>query len=77
MTTVERAGFDPGSRPPAVDIAGTAWPIYKLEAIAAGLIVFLIVLVVVQSLQIAVLGTAFVATVMWSIGLVRHRTDSR
>ncbi len=76
MTTVERSGFDASSRLPVVDIAGTAWPIYKLEAIAAGLIVFLIALVVVQSLQIAVLGAATVATALWTIGLVRQTSGS-
>jgi len=48
-----------------VDIAGTAWPLYKLEAIAAGLVVFLLVLTVTQTLQPAVLTAAGAAVVVW------------
>ncbi len=76
MTTVERAGFDPDPRPAAVDIAGTAWPIYKLEAIAAGLVVFFVALVVLQSLQIAVLGAAVIATAVWVMRPLRRTSRS-
>lgn len=48
-----------------VDIAGTAWPVYKLEAIAAGLLVFLLILTVTQVLQTAVLTAAGAAVVVW------------
>jgi hypothetical protein len=48
-----------------VDLAGTAWPLYKLEALAAGLVVFLLVLVVTQVLQTAVLTAAGMAVVVW------------
>ncbi|MDH6279690.1 Flp pilus assembly protein TadB [Rhodococcus sp. LBL1] len=48
-----------------VDIAGTAWPIYKLEAIAAGVLVFLLILTVTQALQTAVLTAAGTAVVVW------------
>ncbi|GAB2654526.1 hypothetical protein ABI214_24830 [Prescottella soli] len=48
-----------------VDIAGTAWPVYKLEAIAAGVLVFLLILAVTQVLQTAVLTAAGTAVVVW------------
>lgn len=48
-----------------VDLAGTAWPLYKLEALAAGLVVFLLVLVVTQVLQTAVLTAAGMTVVVW------------
>lgn len=47
------------------DVAGIAWPVYKLEALALGFLVFAATLVVVGSLQAAVLGGAAVAVVAW------------
>ncbi|RVW00374.1 hypothetical protein [Rhodococcus spongiicola] len=48
-----------------VDVAGTAWPLYKLEAIAAGFLVFVLVLASTQVLQTAVLTAAGAAVVVW------------
>lgn len=48
-----------------VDIAGTAWPLYKLEALAVGLVALLLVLTVTQVLQTAVLTAAGAATAVW------------
>lgn len=48
-----------------VDIAGTAWPVYKLEALAFGSIVFASALALVGSLQTAVLSGAAVAVATW------------
>ncbi|PTR32227.1 hypothetical protein C8K36_1011279 [Rhodococcus sp. OK519] len=48
-----------------VDLAGTAWPLYKIEALAAGAVAFLLVLLVTQALQPAVLIAAGVAVVVW------------
>ncbi|AII10066.1 MULTISPECIES: hypothetical protein [Rhodococcus] len=48
-----------------VDIAGTPWPLYKLEALAVALLVFVTILVVTQTLQAAVLTAAAVAVVVW------------
>ncbi|MCA1006808.1 hypothetical protein LCL87_13870 [Rhodococcus hoagii] len=65
MTTAalpRRAHGRPGV---TVDLAGTAWPLYKLEALAAGLVIFLLVLTVTQVLQTAVLTAAGVAVVVW------------
>jgi len=54
-------------RTDGVDIAGTIWPLYKLEALAAGLLTLLVVLVVTTNAQSAVLGTAAVTVVVWWI----------
>ncbi|MEV0948777.1 hypothetical protein [Rhodococcus sp. NPDC049939] len=48
-----------------VDIAGTDWPLYKLEALGVALMTFAIVLVVTQTLQTAVLTAAAIAVVVW------------
>ncbi|MEW2018584.1 hypothetical protein [Rhodococcus sp. NPDC076796] len=47
------------------DVAGIAWPVYKLEALALGFLVFAATLVVAGSLQAAVLAGAAVAVVAW------------
>ncbi|NMN94917.1 hypothetical protein [Antrihabitans stalactiti] len=57
-----------------VDIAGTAWPVYKLEAIAAGLAVFLVAMLIVGSMQVAVLGASALAAGVWLVGSVRQAT---
>ena len=47
-----------------IDLAGTAWPLYKLEAVV-GLVVLLVLLLVTATAQTAVLSAAAVATVVW------------
>ncbi|SNT21919.1 hypothetical protein [Rhodococcoides kyotonense] len=58
-----------------VDIAGTAWPVYKVEALVLGLIVFVGTLALTMTLQVAVLGAA-AATVAawWTLKLVEYRS---
>lgn len=70
MTT---AGYSRPSRTrgAAIDIAGTAWPMYKIEALVAALLVFLTVLVVTQAMQSAVLVAAGVAVVVWWMRRIR------
>ncbi|WP_305091667.1 hypothetical protein [Prescottella sp. R16] len=60
-----------------VDIAGTAWPLYKLEAIASALAVFVLVLTVGQVLQTAVLTAAGTAVAVWWVrrAMLTRRTD--
>lgn len=53
----------PGLR--TADVAGVAWPVYKLEALALGFLVFAATLVVAGSLQAAVLSGAAVAVLAW------------
>ncbi|MFC9554192.1 hypothetical protein ACFTWF_25505 [Rhodococcus sp. NPDC056960] len=48
-----------------VDLAGTEWPLYKLEALAVALLVFATILVITQTVQTAVLTAAAVAVVVW------------
>ncbi|MBS9371711.1 hypothetical protein [Rhodococcus sp. B50] len=52
-------------RTDGVDIAGTIWPLYKLEALATGILTLLVVLVVTASAQSAVLGAAAVTVLVW------------
>lgn len=65
MTTAALPRRSRGRSGATVDLAGTAWPLYKLEALAAGLLVFVLVLAVTQVLQSAVLTAAGVAVVVW------------
>ncbi|BDB61163.1 MAG: hypothetical protein ACI38R_17365 [Rhodococcus sp. (in: high G+C Gram-positive bacteria)] len=61
-------------RTDGVDIAGTIWPLYKLEALAAGLLTLLVVLVVTTSVQSAVLGAAAVTVVVWWVRRIQQHT---
>ncbi|WP_415976799.1 hypothetical protein [Rhodococcus sp. 077-4] len=49
----------------SADVAGVAWPVYKLEALTLGVIVFAATLVIAGSLQAAVLGGAAITVVAW------------
>ncbi|MET9491477.1 hypothetical protein [Nocardia sp. NPDC006630] len=60
------------SHVPTVSIAGTAWPVYKLEALAAGLIIALVLLLITGSPQIAVLAAATVVALRWIVAVARH-----
>ncbi|BCK56994.1 hypothetical protein [Nocardia wallacei] len=68
------AVVDPISRPAAsrrtIDIAGTPWPLYKLEALVLGAVVLAVLALVTGSPQVAVLAGAAVATVRWVVGAV-------
>ncbi len=70
MTTVHRA------RPQTIDLAGSAWPVYKLEALAAGLITLVVLAMIVGSPQLAVLAGAAVAAARWSLGAFAARRAS-
>lgn len=59
----------------SIDIAGTAWPVYKLEALGAGVVVLLLLALITGSPQIAVLAGASVAAVRWITGAVSQRGD--
>ncbi|MFI5503650.1 hypothetical protein ACIA5E_31715 [Nocardia asteroides] len=61
----------PSAAPATVDIAGSAWPVYKLEALVAALVVAALLLAVLGSAQAAVLGGAAVAVLRWTVGAVR------
>jgi hypothetical protein len=48
-----------------VSIAGVAWPVYKLLALAIGLLVLVIVAVATRSAAPSVLAAAAAGTVVW------------
>jgi hypothetical protein len=55
-----------------VPIAGVPWPLYKLVALAAGLVALIVVGVVTASAAPAVLTAAAVTTVVWVVFGVRR-----
>ncbi|TLF81075.1 hypothetical protein [Nocardia cyriacigeorgica] len=61
------------ARPAVIDLAGSAWPVYKLEALAAGLATLLALALIVGSAQVAVLAAAAVGSLVWITGLIRAR----
>jgi hypothetical protein len=54
--------------PAVVDIAGSRWPVYKLEALVVGLLVFLVAAIVLGSVQTGVLLGAALGASLWSTG---------
>ena len=64
MTTLD-APSPKVARESHIDLAGTAWPLYKLEAVAVGFVLLLMLFVVPGAAQIAVLTAAAAATVVW------------
>ncbi|MET8780079.1 hypothetical protein ABZV58_34250 [Nocardia sp. NPDC004654] len=61
------------AHPTSVDIAGTPWPVYKLEALAAGLVAGALLLLITGVPQVAVLAAAAVAALRWTVGHVTAR----
>lgn len=55
----------------AVDIAGTRWPLYKLEALVIALLTVLVLGLVTGSAQTAVLVGAAVGALLWVTGRYR------
>lgn len=55
----------------AVDIAGTPWPLYKLEALVIALLTVLVLGLVTGSAQTAVLAGTAVGVLLWAIGHYR------
>ncbi|MFI5716689.1 hypothetical protein [Nocardia sp. NPDC051750] len=51
-----------------IDIAGSRWPVYKLEALAAGLLALVAAALVLGSPQAGVLLGATVGAVLWTLG---------
>ncbi|MGF6881112.1 hypothetical protein ABIA39_000992 [Nocardia sp. GAS34] len=56
-----------------VDIAGTRWPVYKLEALGLGLLTCVLLVLIVGSPQVAVLAAAAVGALRWSVALLVSR----
>ncbi|MFI9403979.1 hypothetical protein [Nocardia sp. NPDC052316] len=66
----------PPARSATIDIAGSAWPLYKLEALAAGLVTCLILALITGSPQVAVLIAAAVGATRWVVGLAVARRSA-
>lgn len=64
------------TRVAGVDIAGTEWPLYKLEALAVGFLILVALLVVTGIAQTAVLTAAAATTVTWWVRLAYYRRTS-
>jgi hypothetical protein len=56
-----------------VDIAGVQWPMFKLEALAFGVLTCLVLFLVIGSPQVAVLAGAAVAALRWFAVLIVRR----
>lgn len=54
-------------RSASVELAGTAWPLFKLEALALGFVALLVLLLVTGSAATAVLGGAGLAAARWVV----------
>ncbi|HET7741832.1 MULTISPECIES: hypothetical protein [unclassified Mycolicibacterium] len=62
--------------PPQVHIAGVAWPMYKLVALAVGAVVLALVGLVTMSLGPAVIAASATGTAIWlAMGLLQHSED--
>jgi len=73
MTTAEHIRLIASSKTREVTIAGVPWPLYKLIALVAGLVVAAIVGVVTMNAAPAVLAGAAVGTMVWLVlGSVQH-----
>jgi hypothetical protein len=59
-----------------VSIAGVAWPVYKLLALAIGFLVLVIVAVATASAAPSVLAAAAAGTVVWLTLSPFHSSDS-
>ncbi len=66
-----------GRRPDTIDIADVAWPVYKVEALVLGLLVFVGALALTTSLHFAVLSGAAATLVTWWTLLVVERFSGR
>lgn len=64
------------ARVAGVDLAGTEWPLYKLEALAVGALLLIALFVITGTAQIAVLTAAAATTITWWVRLAYYRRTS-
>ncbi|WP_233529929.1 hypothetical protein [Antrihabitans stalagmiti] len=76
MATMQHEGFAGNAAPKTLSIAGTEWPLFKLEALAAGLLVLMLVFLVIQTPPVAVLSAAAASAVVWILGSYRQASRS-
>ncbi|WP_405162329.1 hypothetical protein OG203_39550 [Nocardia sp. NBC_01499] len=67
----------PSARSATIEIAGSAWPLYKLEAVAAALVICLILALITGSPQVAVLIAATVGAARWLLGIAVARRSKQ
>lgn len=73
MTTAGQIRALSGARTSDVDIAGVAWPVYKVLALVVGFLVAAVVGVVTSAAAPAVLSGAAVGTLLWvALGVTRR-----
>ncbi|MFH5210794.1 hypothetical protein ACHIPZ_21695 [Antrihabitans sp. NCIMB 15449] len=72
MATMQHDGFADSAARKTLSIAGTEWPLFKLEALAAGLLVLMLVFLVTQAPPVAVLSATAASVVVWIVGSYRH-----
>jgi hypothetical protein len=65
----------PPTRSATIDIAGSAWPVYKLDALLIGVATCLVLALITGSPQIAVLVAAALGAARWLIGLASVRRE--
>ncbi|MBT2268907.1 hypothetical protein [Rhodococcus erythropolis] len=66
MTTADISTRESRTSPDqCVDLAGTRWPLYKIEALVVGFVLFVVAGAVTQSMQVAVLTAATVSVITW------------
>lgn len=75
MTVVDHTRLSPSRE--TIDLAGTAWPLYKIEALVVGVLVFLTVLVVTLAMQPAVLTAAAAAVLTWWVRRLASASTNR
>ncbi|GAA5059110.1 hypothetical protein [Nocardia callitridis] len=75
-SVTDSSGVRGSSRAHSIAIAGSAWPMFKLEALVAGIVVCAVLGLVTGSAQAAVLVGATVAMVRWVLGRARARVGT-
>lgn len=58
---------------PGIDIAGTVWPLYKIEALVVGLLTLITLFVVTADPRTGILGAAAATTLVWIARRLHHR----
>jgi hypothetical protein len=72
VTTAGQFRFLASPKTSEVQIGGVPWPVYKVAALVAGLVVAVLVGVVTSTASAAVLTGAAAATIVWLGGIAQH-----
>jgi hypothetical protein len=71
------AAVHPSAHSAMFEIAGSAWPVYKLEALVVGLVTGAVLMLVTGSPQIAVLAASAGGALRGILGLAAARRHTR